>query len=151
MGELMPPSKRLVVCSAGPPSVSSGSWKTKSCPFLNRCSSLRWQRRASWWVHHQGLFAALGLGGGVLGQGAFVDDPFSPLMPGVEGLTPTHGFPGVVDAGESVGEFLEFPAGLESWLERQVGCGVAVLRCICTRQRWMRVDGHAAAQAFSTQ
>lgn len=43
MGELMPPSKRLVVGSAGPPSVSSGSWKTKSCPFLNRCSSLRWQ------------------------------------------------------------------------------------------------------------
>ena len=72
-------------------------------------------------------------------------------MPCVEGLAPTHGFPGVVDAGEPVGEFLEFLAGLESWLERQVGCGVVVLRCMCTRQRWMRVDGHAATQAFSTQ
>ena len=126
MGGLTPPSSRLVVRSTGPPAVSSGSGKAKSCLSWKRCSSLAVAAAGFLVGPPPGLVAGFGVGWVVLGHGAFVDEGFPSFVPGVQGLTPTHRFLDGMDPGELVGESLEFLAGLKSWFECQVGFGVAL-------------------------
>ena len=98
-----------------------------------------------------GSACGLGVMGVVLGQGAFVDEVPPPLVPGVEGLAPPGRPLRVVDPGEPVEEPLEFPVGLQSWSERQVGLGVAFARapgsvgCGWTAMPWRRPSPRRAA------
>ena len=75
--------------------------------------------------------SALGGGGPgvvrvVLGVGAFGQHALPAFVPRVGCFAPSGGGFGVVDAGEHISEFLEFPAGLQAWFGGRVGPGVAL-------------------------
>jgi len=88
----------------------------------------------------------LGVGGVVPCEGAFGDESFPAFVPSVQRLAPSDGLLGGFHAGQQAGQFFN---SLPAWSRGLEVRSVRVLRCTCTRWRWIRVPGHVSRHAAS--